>query len=86
VLAAGGDAATIDAAARRVRDERWPEIVAVQQMQEQQGRLFLQTGGWLARLRHWLLPLLLRTGFVQRLYRRHYEHMSRGVVPVRLTV
>jgi 2-polyprenyl-6-methoxyphenol hydroxylase-like FAD-dependent oxidoreductase len=86
VLTAGGDAAAIDAAARRVRDERWPEIVAVQEMQEQQGRLFLQGEGWRARLRHWLLPLLLRTGLVQRLYRRHYELMSRGVVPVRLTV
>ena len=37
VLTAGGDPAAIDAAARRVRDERWPEIVAVQKMQEQPG-------------------------------------------------
>src|SRR5207253_7390780 len=28
VLTAGGDPATIDAAARQVRDERWPEVVA----------------------------------------------------------
>src|SRR5207253_4881463 len=39
VLTVGGDPSAIDAAARRVRDERWPEIVAVQQMQEHQGRM-----------------------------------------------
>jgi hypothetical protein len=30
--------------------------------------------------------LLLRTGLIQRLYRKQYELMSKGVVPVRLTV
>src|SRR4029077_7880994 len=40
VLTAGADPAAIDAAGRRVRDERWPEIVAVQKMQDNQGRLF----------------------------------------------
>jgi 2-polyprenyl-6-methoxyphenol hydroxylase-like FAD-dependent oxidoreductase len=86
VLSAGGDAAAIDAAAARIRDERWPEIVAVQDMQEKQARLFLNPNGLKARLTHWLLPLLLRTGLIQRLFRKHYEMMSKGVVPVRLTV
>src|SRR5262249_5130010 len=36
VLTAGADPAAIEAAARRVRDERWPEIEAVQKMQEHQ--------------------------------------------------
>jgi 2-polyprenyl-6-methoxyphenol hydroxylase and related FAD-dependent oxidoreductases len=42
VLTAGGDPPAIDAATRRVRDERWPEVVAVQQLQENQGAPVLQ--------------------------------------------
>jgi 2-polyprenyl-6-methoxyphenol hydroxylase-like FAD-dependent oxidoreductase len=80
VLTGGGDPAAIDAAARRVQDERLPEIVAAQEMQQHQGRLM--TG----RVLQWLLPLLLRTGILNRLFHRDYERMSRGVVPVRLAV
>src|SRR5215475_13260932 len=35
VLTDGGDASAVDAAARRVRDERWPEIEVVQRLQEE---------------------------------------------------
>jgi 2-polyprenyl-6-methoxyphenol hydroxylase-like FAD-dependent oxidoreductase len=86
VLTAGADAATIDSAARRVRDERWPEVVAVQQMQEQQARLLLRPEGWAAKVRHWLLPLLVRTGLLQWFLRKDFELMSHGVVPVKLSV
>jgi 2-polyprenyl-6-methoxyphenol hydroxylase-like FAD-dependent oxidoreductase len=80
VLVAGGDATAIDAAARRVQDERLPEIIAAQQMQQGQARLFVKP------LLQRLLPLLLRTGILTRLFHREYELMSRGVVPVRLAV
>jgi 2-polyprenyl-6-methoxyphenol hydroxylase-like FAD-dependent oxidoreductase len=86
VLAAGGDDAAIDAAAARVKDERWPEVVAVQDMQEKQARLLLNPDGWAARLANALLPVLVKTGLLQLLFRRHYDMMSRGVVPVRLAV
>jgi 2-polyprenyl-6-methoxyphenol hydroxylase-like FAD-dependent oxidoreductase len=86
VLNAGADPSAIDAAARRVKDERWPEIVTVQQMQENQVRLLFRPAGWSTRLAHWLLPLLLRTGLLQWLHRKEYQQMSHGVVPVRLTV
>jgi 2-polyprenyl-6-methoxyphenol hydroxylase-like FAD-dependent oxidoreductase len=86
VLTAGADPAAVDAAARRVREERWPEIVAVQQMQANQARMLFAPDGWSARLAHWLLPLLLRTGLLQWLRRTEYRHMSHGVVPVRLVV
>lgn len=86
VLAAGGDPAALDAAARRVRDERWPEIVAVQEMQQSQGRLLLGPDRWSTRLTYRMLPWLIRTGLLQWLRRKEYRLMSEGVVPVRLVV
>jgi 2-polyprenyl-6-methoxyphenol hydroxylase-like FAD-dependent oxidoreductase len=46
VLIAGGDPSALDAAARRIRDERWPEIVAVQQVQQNQARLLFSPDRW----------------------------------------
>src|SRR5205807_952756 len=60
VLCAGADPAAIDAATRRVQEERWPEIVAVQEMQENQARLLFAPERWSTRLLHRLLPLLIR--------------------------
>jgi 2-polyprenyl-6-methoxyphenol hydroxylase-like FAD-dependent oxidoreductase len=86
VLAAGAAAAAVDAAARRVQDERWPEIVAVQDMQQAQARMLLNPNHWRSRLVQRLLPLLIRAGLMQRLFRKHYRVMSEGVLPVRLAV
>jgi 2-polyprenyl-6-methoxyphenol hydroxylase-like FAD-dependent oxidoreductase len=86
VLTAGGDSSAIDAATQRVRDERWPEIVAVQQMQQDQARMLINPNRWSTRLVHRLLPLLVRTGLLQWLHRKQYRYMSDGVVPVRLVV
>ncbi len=86
VLSAGADPMAIDEAARRVRDERWPEIVAVQQMQQDQARILFNPDSWSSRLVNRLLPLLVRTGLLQWLHRKQYQQMSYGVVPVRLVV
>jgi 2-polyprenyl-6-methoxyphenol hydroxylase-like FAD-dependent oxidoreductase len=86
VLTAGGGPAAIDTAARRVRDERWPEIVAAQQIQEHQARMMFTPDGWRTRLVHRLLPWLLRTGLFALLNRRESRLMSEGFVPVRLAV
>jgi 2-polyprenyl-6-methoxyphenol hydroxylase-like FAD-dependent oxidoreductase len=86
VLSAGGTPAALDAAARRVRDERWPEIVAVQQMQQDAGRRMLAHDRWSTRLLLRLAPLLRRTGILQWLQRKESRLMSEGVVPVRLAV
>jgi 2-polyprenyl-6-methoxyphenol hydroxylase-like FAD-dependent oxidoreductase len=86
VLSAGGDPSALDAAARRVKDERWPEIVAVQKMQQDQAGMLFAPDRWSTRLVHRLLPLLLRTGLLQWLHRKQYRQMSYGVVPVRLEV
>src|SRR5262245_28136563 len=85
-LTAGGDQAALDAAAQRVRDERWPEIVAVQDMQEHQAKMLFTPDRWSTRLTHRLLPWLIRTGLLQWLNRKEYRLMSEGVVPVRLVV
>jgi 2-polyprenyl-6-methoxyphenol hydroxylase-like FAD-dependent oxidoreductase len=85
-LAAGGNAAAIDAAARRVRDERWPEIVAVQQMQQHQARILFAPDCWSTRLMNRLLPWLARTGLLSWLQRKEYQVLSDGAVPVRLIV
>jgi 2-polyprenyl-6-methoxyphenol hydroxylase-like FAD-dependent oxidoreductase len=86
VLIAGADSAAIDAAIRRVRDERWPEVVAVQEMQQHQARILFAPDRWSSRLVNRLLPLLVRTGLLQWLHRKEYRLMSDGVVPVRLVV
>jgi hypothetical protein len=85
VLVAGGDGAAIDAAARRVQDERMPEIVTIQEMQQKQSRVFFDRDRLSVRVALWLMPLLLRIGLLAWLNRKENEHMSRGVVPVRLT-
>ncbi|HZZ73360.1 MAG TPA: FAD-dependent oxidoreductase [Pirellulales bacterium] len=86
VLTAGADPAALDAAARRVRDERWPEIVAVQKMQHEQGRLLSAPDRFSMRLMQRLLPLLLRTGLLPWLQRKERRLMSEGCVTVRLEV
>lgn len=77
--------AALDAAAHRVQEERLPEIVAVQKLQEHRPACF-QPQSFSSRLIHRLLPLLVRTGLLQWLHRKEYQQMSNGVVPVRLVV
>ncbi len=86
LLTAGGDPSALDAAARQVRDERWPEIVAVQEMQQTQARGLISPNSWRTRLVNRLLPWLVRTGLLQWLQRKEFRVMSEGAVPVRLVV
>jgi 2-polyprenyl-6-methoxyphenol hydroxylase-like FAD-dependent oxidoreductase len=86
VLTEGRDPSAIDEAARRVQDERWPEIVAVQTMQEHQARAFNRPDHWSSRLMLRMLPFLFRTGLLLWLERKERRQMSEGFVPVRLAV
>jgi hypothetical protein len=86
VLTAGGDPAALDAAARRVRYERMPEVEAVQQMQNREAHALNHPDHWSSRLMFRLLPLLFRTGLLLWLQRKERRQMSEGVVPVRLVV
>jgi 2-polyprenyl-6-methoxyphenol hydroxylase-like FAD-dependent oxidoreductase len=85
VLTAGGDASAIDAATRRIRDERWAEVVTVQQMQENQGSQFFSDRRS-TRFVFRLLPWLMRAGILPWLLRKESRLMSDGVVPVKLVV
>jgi 2-polyprenyl-6-methoxyphenol hydroxylase-like FAD-dependent oxidoreductase len=86
VLTAGGDPSALDVAARRVRDERMPEVEAVQKMQNREAHALNHPDHWSSRLMFRLLPLLFRTGLLLWLQRKERRQMSEGVVPVRLVV
>jgi hypothetical protein len=64
VLAADGGPSAIDAAARRVRDERWPEIEAVQNIQNRESAALNHPDRWSSRLMFRVLPFLFRTGLL----------------------
>jgi 2-polyprenyl-6-methoxyphenol hydroxylase-like FAD-dependent oxidoreductase len=85
VLAGGGDAAAIDAAAQRIEEERLPEIALLQELQQRQARLFFPTDHLSHRLFFHLLPLLACARLFVPLFRRRTERFAHGVVPVRLT-
>jgi 2-polyprenyl-6-methoxyphenol hydroxylase-like FAD-dependent oxidoreductase len=86
VLTAGGGAEAIDEAARKFQEERWPEIVAVQEMQQAQSRMLSGGSRLKTRIIRFVLPLMIRSGFLSFLRRKFNKQMSEGVVPVRLVV
>jgi 2-polyprenyl-6-methoxyphenol hydroxylase-like FAD-dependent oxidoreductase len=85
VLTRGNDPAEIDAAIRRVAEERLPEIVAIQEYQRKQTRMFLGSDRISARLAMRLLPFLARSGLLRRLLEKRLHTFQHGIVPVRLT-
>jgi 2-polyprenyl-6-methoxyphenol hydroxylase-like FAD-dependent oxidoreductase len=86
VLSAGGDPAVIDAAARRVADERLPEVIAIQEHQHKQAETFLRSDRLRSRLALRMLPFLTRSGLLRLLMNKRLRSLQHGVVPVRLTV
>jgi 2-polyprenyl-6-methoxyphenol hydroxylase-like FAD-dependent oxidoreductase len=84
-LAGAADATAIDAAARRVAEERLPEIATMQGLQRRQARLLFEGDRWATRLTWWVLPILARAGLLPFLARRRMRRFSRGTVPVHLT-
>jgi 2-polyprenyl-6-methoxyphenol hydroxylase-like FAD-dependent oxidoreductase len=85
VLAGGGDDDAIDTAARRVEEERLPEIALMQDLQQRQARVFFEADRLTHRLFLRLLPLLAPTGLLPLLFRRRITRFAHGAVPVRLT-
>jgi 2-polyprenyl-6-methoxyphenol hydroxylase-like FAD-dependent oxidoreductase len=86
VLTQDPDPAAIDAAARRVAEERMPEIVAIQEHQRKQTQTFLRSDRFVSRFAMQMLPLLLKSGFLRLLIGRRLRSLQNGVVPVQLTV
>jgi 2-polyprenyl-6-methoxyphenol hydroxylase-like FAD-dependent oxidoreductase len=85
VLTSGGSQAAIDAAAQRVAEERMPEIVALQEHQDRQARMFLEPR-WSSRLAIRLLPFLARTRLLHWMLGSRLQAFQHGIVPVRLVV
>ena len=81
---AGGGQAALDVAARRVAAERLPEIAAMQEHQDRQGKMFL-SAGFRNRLAMWLMPFLMRTGLMRVLAGKRMLAFHHGVTAVRLT-
>jgi 2-polyprenyl-6-methoxyphenol hydroxylase-like FAD-dependent oxidoreductase len=85
VLMSGESRAAIDEAAQRVADERMPEIVALQEHQSRQAKLFLEPR-LASRLAIRLLPFLARTRLLHPLLGNRLRAFQYGIVPVHLTV
>jgi len=83
-LLAGAGAAELDAAARRVQQERLPEVRTIQRLQQLPPRvLFQRTAGSRLLLRH-VLPPLARSGVAAVLFRSTFRRFALGTVPVKL--
>jgi 2-polyprenyl-6-methoxyphenol hydroxylase-like FAD-dependent oxidoreductase len=85
VLASGSDPTAVDAAARRVVEERMPEIVAIQAYQRRMTRTFLGSDRVSSRLAMRLLPFLARPSLLRLLAGKRLHSLQHGTVPVRLT-
>jgi 2-polyprenyl-6-methoxyphenol hydroxylase-like FAD-dependent oxidoreductase len=85
VLASGNDPIAIDAANRRIVEERIPEIVAIQALQRKQTRTFLGSDRFSSRLAMRALPLLARTHLLPLLAGKRLHHLQHGTKSVRLT-
>jgi 2-polyprenyl-6-methoxyphenol hydroxylase-like FAD-dependent oxidoreductase len=85
VLSQGESPAAIDAAADRVARERMPEIIALQEHQDKQAKLFLEPR-LLSHLAIYLLPFLSRTRLLPLLLGKRLLAFQHGIVPVRLVV
>jgi 2-polyprenyl-6-methoxyphenol hydroxylase-like FAD-dependent oxidoreductase len=82
-LLGGAGHAAIDEAARRVADERMPEIIEVQEHQDRQAKGFTQRG-WMHEQMMRLLPLLASTGLLRLMLGRRMRALQHGTRPVRL--
>jgi 2-polyprenyl-6-methoxyphenol hydroxylase-like FAD-dependent oxidoreductase len=85
VLMSGESGAAIDEAARQVAEERMPEIVALQEYQNRQAKLFLEPR-LASQLAIRLLPFLVRTRLLQLLLGNRLRAFQYGIVPVHLAV
>jgi len=84
VLTRGSTATDLDAAARRVAEDRMPEIIAIQEHQRKQTQTFLRSDRFSSRLAMRLLPLLAKSRLAHLLIGKRLRSLQHGVVPVRL--
>jgi 2-polyprenyl-6-methoxyphenol hydroxylase-like FAD-dependent oxidoreductase len=85
VLERGGTREEIDAAARRVVEERLPEVAEIQALQQEPPRVLFGRAWWSGLVLGVVIPLLVRTGLARRIARPVFRRFAYGVTTVRLT-
>jgi len=83
-LLAGGGAAALDAAARRVAEERLPEVRTIQRLQQLPPRFLFQRTPASRLLVGGVLPLLVRSGLASVLFRSTFRRFALGTTEVKL--
>jgi 2-polyprenyl-6-methoxyphenol hydroxylase-like FAD-dependent oxidoreductase len=83
-LLAGGEPGALDAAARRVAEERLPEVRTIQRLQQVPPRVLFQRSAASRVLTGNVLPLLVRTGLAGVLFRSLFRRFAEGTTPVEL--
>jgi 2-polyprenyl-6-methoxyphenol hydroxylase-like FAD-dependent oxidoreductase len=86
VLATGADEHAIDAAARRVRDERLPEVETIQRVQQAPPPIIFGQRWWSGIFLDHLLPFLIHTGIALRVFGALFRRFATGVDRVQLKV
>ena len=76
--------AALDAAARRVAEERLPEVRTIQRLQQLPPRVLFQRTPVSRLLLGHVLPLLVRTGVAAVLFRSTFRRFALGTTPVKL--
>jgi 2-polyprenyl-6-methoxyphenol hydroxylase-like FAD-dependent oxidoreductase len=83
-LLAGREPAELDAAARRITDERLPEVKTIQRIQQIPPRVIFQRTAASRLLLGSVLPVLVRTGLAAVLFRSAFRRFALGVAQVKL--
>jgi 2-polyprenyl-6-methoxyphenol hydroxylase-like FAD-dependent oxidoreductase len=83
-LLAGGEPGALDDAARRVAEERLPEVRTIQRLQQVPPRVLFQRSAASRLLTGSVLPLLVRTGLAGVLFRSVFRRFAEGTTPVKL--
>jgi 2-polyprenyl-6-methoxyphenol hydroxylase-like FAD-dependent oxidoreductase len=83
-LLAGRKPAELDAAARRITDERLPEVKTIQRIQQIPPRVIFQRTVASRLLLGSVLPVLVRTGLAAVLFRSAFRRFALGVTQVKL--
>jgi 2-polyprenyl-6-methoxyphenol hydroxylase-like FAD-dependent oxidoreductase len=84
VLERGGTREEIDAAARRVVEERLPEVAEIQALQQEPPRVLFGRAWWSGLVLGVLIPLFVRTGLAPRIAGPVFRRFAYGVTTVRL--
>lgn len=84
LLTHGSTPGDIDAAARRIQQERLPEVAAIQERQQAPPRVLFGRTWWSGFIVGGLLPLLVRSGIARVAFGSVFRRFATGITTVRL--